>query len=348
MSEANLELVRPAVEDDFPLEDPIPSGEDFVDPGDPPSGEDCGEDFVDEDPAVDSGEDFPDDDDEESSATRPRPVRQPSARAIVGAWAAIPLELIMDHSIKPNELRVYAAIKYHQGQKDSAWPSVVTLAAETGIPRGRISKHTGELVNKGWLKRTRTLKGNVYEAFDAVSDVRQTRDVRENGDVPEVPDEGRPANPGQGTSGKARTKKTPSKTPGKTSEEAGPSAPAPPPSRKDPYQQAVATACHQRLPHDQWGDWKRTGPALTDVGKRLESLMAREEVAAIFTDPEEIAEAIAQTFESMRQKFDGKPWWAGAPCSPLGLQKHWEEVVTTLSDRIRERQRWGADPEAAT
>lgn len=80
-------------------------------------------------------------------------------------WGMVPISLLLDESLTPNDVKVYAALSSFQGNKDHCWPSRNDIAERTGISPSGVTKALTELVDAGWIiRQTRCAesKSNVY------------------------------------------------------------------------------------------------------------------------------------------------------------------------------------------
>lgn len=87
----------------------------------------------------------------------------------VGIYSVVPIQILLDGSITPRELKVYIAIASFQGKSDSCNPSLNEISQRTGINPKKLSSITASLVRKGWLykKQIGCQETNVYSVRKA-------------------------------------------------------------------------------------------------------------------------------------------------------------------------------------
>jgi hypothetical protein len=74
--------------------------------------------------------------------------------------------LLIDENLTPAGKIVWLAIRNREGRNGNAWPSMDTIAADTGLGRRTVVRATEKLEELGWLKVKKETGGsNLYECW---------------------------------------------------------------------------------------------------------------------------------------------------------------------------------------
>ena len=94
--------------------------------------------------------------------------------------AIAPSRLIRDKTLTPAQKLVWIAIRDREGKNDSAWPSLETIAKDTGMSRKSVfnaihgrkcgDKKTKGLTDVGWLKMEHSESSNIYECWVVINE----------------------------------------------------------------------------------------------------------------------------------------------------------------------------------
>jgi DNA-binding MarR family transcriptional regulator len=81
--------------------------------------------------------------------------------------ALLPISLVRDSSVKPNGLRVYAALSSYEFNFDYTAPGYHDIAARAGISVRAVSNALQNLIDTGWVERKRRGHGmtNIYRCL---------------------------------------------------------------------------------------------------------------------------------------------------------------------------------------
>lgn len=86
-------------------------------------------------------------------------------------FGIVPIALILDTKLRPNDIRVYVALSSFAGRKNKCWPGVKKIAERSGVHPSHIPEHTKKLADLGYVVKVRRGKGisNVYYLADRIS-----------------------------------------------------------------------------------------------------------------------------------------------------------------------------------
>lgn len=87
--------------------------------------------------------------------------------AKLGTFAAIPISLFQDERVKPNAIRVYGSLASYEGTSDYSFPGYVKIAERAGISVRAVSDALNNLIETGWIAKTRRGHGrtNIYRCL---------------------------------------------------------------------------------------------------------------------------------------------------------------------------------------
>lgn len=110
-----------------------------------------------------------------------------SEKRKIGVYGIVPIALLQDEKVKPNMLKVYAALASFQGGGDNCWPSVAAIADRAGMKSDAVSNATDRLAEVGWVRKTRRANERKTNVYEVLVDVDDTGSEQENPDTGETP-----------------------------------------------------------------------------------------------------------------------------------------------------------------
>jgi uncharacterized phage protein (TIGR02220 family) len=129
----------------------------------------------------------------------------------IGIYGIIPVKLLADKKIKPNDIRVYISLSSFQGTKDNCWPSLKEIGERADLKVQTVSMSIQNLRHTNWIgyKRRGLQKTNIYVVLHDIDNVfldyqktlksgkSRNQENLEDGlpENPEIKTSGKPVNP---------------------------------------------------------------------------------------------------------------------------------------------------------
>ena len=256
-------------------------------------------------------------------------------KAKVGPWGAVPLALLTDDNVTPNMLKVYIVLSAYQGTNSKCWPSRNEISTRSGLQISAVSKAITQLVQSGWIVRTRRSKTNSTNVYYVLMDVETDT---QSDDQPET-DTDRCMNDSHSANDRClndsdyrclndsdihlynnNTNRQHQITAGAVSNTS--------PHLKDDLAQAYRGAFTCQTPESAWKSIPQELKHLYDIAKRTRRLAAE-----IQTDPHELARRIMTTFANLK-RYGKRDYWRNAPFTPSSLTVRWDSVIEALRQEV--------------